>query len=682
MIEKGKQFWYLYFVLVILVLIRIIPFLYPASRTWGFNHLIFLPSGYSIAFFAIAAIALTLPFLKQSSNWGESFINWFSTTFFESPKRLLYRFLFILPIAGLFMIFAMPTHFLGDGYEVIRNVASDSGTFFKWSGSGITILLRGLRKLIGGDNNQSAVAAFQVVSYLSGIFSIWFYFKIVEHLSSDKTKRLLIFLVSLFSGSLLLFFGYAENYPPLWVAMTGMLYGGLKYIRTGRGLAVMWFFVFLGVILHLQMFILIPGAVYLTLFTGDNKLSKHQYRKYMQGAVLIVAFGLICAFVYKYYTDLFFQFMFLDFLPFKSEYSIFSTAHILDVINEAILLSPILLLLLLSFGKNELGNIKRQGLIFLGLISFGFLLFLAIISPQLGMPRDWDLLSPTLLTITLLLVLLIKQNFLGSLKQLILSVTIILFVSPLPYLLTNLNHANSAKYCEYFCSLDLKRSTGSLLILYKYYEDHRNTKKLQEIKNVYVANFTKRKKLDSVLAAINVGDLKSATEILGRIEPNKYDGNYQRILWLYYFRQGDFKKAMNHIEQTIQLNRYNCDIYGDRAKIHMAREHYDNALDDLRHGYNLNNTSKYIIDGLSNLYFKLQQYDSTIYYCQKRIQLDSSNYNDYYRLVVSYAYKHNIKMAQKYFNKYAEFDLKDSRYLSQFNDLSELIKRLEENKNR
>ncbi|MCP4705526.1 MAG: hypothetical protein GY865_13075, partial [candidate division Zixibacteria bacterium] len=220
MIEKGKQFWYLYFALIILVLIRIIPFLYPASRTWGFNHLIFLPSGYSIGFFAIAAIALILPFINKSEIWGESFINWFSHTFFDCPRRLLYRFLFILPIASLFMIFAMPTHFLGDGYEVIRNVASDSGTFFKWSGSGIIILLRGLRKLIGGDNNQSAVAALQIVSYLSGIFSIWFYFKIAEHLSSDKTKRLLILLVSLFSGSLLLFFGYAENYPPLWVAMT------------------------------------------------------------------------------------------------------------------------------------------------------------------------------------------------------------------------------------------------------------------------------------------------------------------------------------------------------------------------------------------------------------------------------------------------------------------------------
>jgi len=665
----------LYLVLVLLVLIRIIPYLYPASRTWGFNHLIFLLPVYSIAYFAIAAIALILPFIKKSEVWSDGFIDWFNFTFFESPRRYWYRLLFIVPIAILFMAYPMTTYFLGDGYEVLNNIASDADTFFKWSESGVILLLKTFRRLLGGDRTQSAVVAIHIVSYLSGIFSIWFYFGIAQYLSSQKYKRLLIFSASLFSGALLLFFGYAEHYPSLWIALTGTIFGGLKYIRTGKGLMIMWLFLIFGVAMHLQMTILIPGAIYLTLFAGDNTGRKSKSFKNLLWIIVLLAIGFVGIFAYKYLTDLFFQIMFLKILPGGSDYTVFSISHLLDVTNEALLISPLLFLFILLIGKNEIMGSRKEKLIFLALISFASLLFLFIVDPKLGMPRDWDLLSTTLFAVTILSIILIREDFGQDVKKMMMTILILLGIFPMPYLFTNLNHATSAKYSEYYCSLDLNRSSVSLLILYTYYEDHGNIEKLDELKNIYEANFTRRKKFDSVLTAMNAGDLNSAIDILGRIEPNQYDVNYQRVLGRLYYMQGDLDKAMTHIENTIQLSRYNSDYYGDRSKVYMALGESDKALDDLRHGFSLNNSSKYVIDGLTNTFFALNDFDSTIYYAEKRLAIDPSKPDFYYMLARSYFAKGDIPKAKHYAGEFAKFNLKNSKYQTQVKDLIELFSR-------
>ncbi|MCP4703730.1 MAG: hypothetical protein GY865_03895 [candidate division Zixibacteria bacterium] len=364
----------------------------------------------------------------------------------------------------------------------------------------------------------------------------------------------------------------------------------------------------------------------------------------------------------------------MDILSIGSDNAVFSMAHILDIFNETILISPIILLFLVSIGKIKKTDVKRNGLIFLGLITCGFLIFFVFINPQLGMPRDWDLFSPAPVIITLLLVLLIKRNYLNSYKQIILPILIILLLSPLPYLLTNLNHATSAKYAEYFCSLDLKKSSATLFLLHKYYEEKGNTEKYQEIKDILVDNLATQEKLDSALLAINNGNLNFATEILKRIEPDQYDANYQRVLWKLNFAQGDYEKAMKYIENAIQLNKYNSNLYGDRAKSYMARRDYNKALENLRHGYSLDNSNIYIIDGLVSTYFYLNQYDSTIFYAQKRLVLDPSEAYIHYMLAKSFANKNDLNMAQKYYNKFAEFNIDHPGYKSKLNELSELIK--------
>jgi len=240
---KQKTFWLIYCVLLGMVLIRIFPILCPETRTWGFNHLIFLPVGYTIAFFLLSALALILPFFEISKKYGLILVTYFSEYFFEHQYKYLFRLFFIAIMTGLFMTFTTPTHFLGDGYMCLANVASPNVTILKWVEKGVTLVQLGIQSLLGPSNEATALKAFHIVSAIAGIITIWFYFLISEISTNDKIKRLLLFVTCFFSGSLLLFFGYVENYPLVWIGLTGYLYFGLHYYKTGKGL--IWSFLFL-----------------------------------------------------------------------------------------------------------------------------------------------------------------------------------------------------------------------------------------------------------------------------------------------------------------------------------------------------------------------------------------------------------------------------------------------------
>ena len=268
--RENKIFSTSYIVLALLFVIRLLPFAFKDARMWGFNHLIFLPSIWTVIYIIIAAVALALPFLPFARGWGEIFVNRFSTIFFESSRKYLYRLIFIAIMGMLFILFPMKTHFLGDGYAVLANVGSESGSFVKWSEKGITLILLGIQSLFGPKNQETALMAFRIVSTVAGMVTIWFFFLISEILSEEKTKRLLAFAISFLSGALLLFFGYVENYPLIWVGLIGFIYFGMRFLKKDRGLVLAGIFLVFGLFIHLQMAIFIPAFVYLTFCKGKG----------------------------------------------------------------------------------------------------------------------------------------------------------------------------------------------------------------------------------------------------------------------------------------------------------------------------------------------------------------------------------------------------------------------------
>ncbi len=151
--------------------------------------------------------------------------------------------------------------------------------------------------------------------------------------------------------------------------------------------------------------------------------------------------------------------------PIYPVYSLISWPHLLDIVNQLLLLSPLLPLLIVLSIKYIPRVLRHKETIFLSLAATGSLIFLFIIDPKLTLARDWDLFSNSACALSILLIILIHDYLLPTVKRLSISILILLIILPLPYFLTNLNEKRSIEYIEYMIDLDLEKSFSSIFVL-------------------------------------------------------------------------------------------------------------------------------------------------------------------------------------------------------------------------
>ena len=79
--------------------------------------------------------------------------------------------------------------------------------------------------------------------------------------------------------------------------------------------------------------------------------------------------------------------------PMTPGYWLFSPAHLLDIVNEFLLVTPLLPVLTILGWKSPKAIIDDGTSLFFGVLGLGGLIFMFIIDPKLGMARDWDLFA-------------------------------------------------------------------------------------------------------------------------------------------------------------------------------------------------------------------------------------------------------------------------------------------------
>ncbi len=660
---NAKIFWLTYIYLLALVLIRFIPIMDPGSRTWGFNHLIFLPDIYTYGFFAVAFMALTIPFFKFSEKMGEGMADLFSDKFLDGRQRYLYRFLFIAVMTSLFAIFTAPTHFLGDGYTVIKNLTSETGILVKWSEIGIIRLMWSIRELLGPPDEETSLLAFQIVSIISGSITIHFMFLISQTVSENRINRFLVFIATFFSGIFLLFFGYAEYYPVVWVFMTGLVYFSLKFLISGRGLTAAWLFLITGIVLHIQMAVFVPAVIYLTFTKKGGLIFYDRFKKLIWCVVGLAFISGLSLLIYKYSTNLYVEDIFLplfDGKPAYPEYAIFSIPHLLDTFNEFILISPLLFLLLFISGKNIKNIFKKKTAIFLGLGAVGSLLFLFVIDPKLAFPRDWDLFSISGFSLLLLSVSLINKNQIRHIVKLIISLTLILSICSLPFLLTNLSTDRSEKYMVSLIELDKSKSLSSITVLSGYYKENDYREKFDLLMSMYNREFMQDRLIFSAIDTLLAGDLESAKKYNQLIKPDKFSGEYQRLLAMINHSSGQYEKALVHINKAIQLRKFASEYYWTRSRIYYSMKKYETALSSLRESHKLNPERLYTVDAMAMIFDLINRPDSCVYYARKTLELDSARFQSYGYIVKWLARAGQFEKAKKYRSMYARYSPADS----------------------
>ena len=296
-----------------------------------------------------------------------------------------------------------------------------------------------------------------------------------------------------------------HRYPLLWVGIAGFFYFGLRYINTGQGLWRALLFFVLGAFVHLYMFVFAPALVRLAL---SREIGKKLYTRFKIPFWIVIIAGAVAAVVLLFLTirnNLFVENIFLwpfSGKPIDAGYYIFSLSHLLDILNLSFVLSPYLILLILLVGKEWKNIFKRPYSYFLLLSTAGSLLFLFVVDPQLSMPRDWDLMSPSFLALTVLTLILIPTNKLKSISGRVLPVAAMAALLVLPYIVTNLVEASSVKYIKYIIDLDKDKSISSFVVLRTYYEDHGDQRAVDSLNYLYPKYYPDAVKLRGALEAL------------------------------------------------------------------------------------------------------------------------------------------------------------------------------------
>lgn len=675
--NRSKTFWIIYGYLFLIVLLRLIPLANPLSRTWGFDHQTYLSPPHQIVFFALCAVALIFPFVKIRLRIGEKLTGLFNDYFYEHRYSFHFRLIVIIPAFILFYSIPQPTHFLGDGYEAIDILFRPDPFFLKFSQTGALWFYEMARALIGPETEKTAELTFRIVSALCGALYIFLVFKIAGIAFESGFKRLLVWIFSVFSGILLMFFGYAEFYAPVVVLSLLYLYFGLSWLKNEKGPVWPVLIFLVGLYFHLIFMFYIPSLLVLIFNGNRGREIYRKYRKSIYTALSLIVVAALAGFVYYYKSNLVFENMFLSLFSGKDvapDYAVFTPPHLLDIFNEFMLVAPVSLIFLI-IGIGGYGSAKKGGaLSFVLIASAGFLPFIFGVDPQLSMARDWDLFSMTVIPFVFLSVLVVPKYKTRSIGGLILSILLLCIIFSTSFLTVQLERKKSVTYFENLIDMNRLKSISSLTVLTDYYKSHGLNSKADSLRGVFQRRFTNYALITGALSRISAGDLRTAIQLSRRIKPDRFNADYHRLMADIYSLTGRQAEAAKEMAMALQLRPRAPVYYYDMARISFLLHEYEKAGEYLYTGYGLAPEDKIFFEGLSYYYLMAtSHYDSSAKYAHLWRNADTSQPSPLYYLAKAYALDGNRKMAELYYDSLMMLPQNDSSIVRKQIEVGKLL---------
>ncbi len=406
-----------------------------------------------------------------------------------------------------------------------------------------------------------------------------------------------------------------------------------------------------------------PAVVFL--FLNKSPLRKIYDKNKPAVWLILGAFSIaaIVAFVYLYRTNLYFENMFLPLFngkPSSPEYTIICFPHIVDVISELLLLSPLLPLLLYASRPLRPALRGRPPAAFLLVMSAASLIFLLIIDPKLSMPRDWDLFALTAFPLVLFLIYNTSDEKLADIRRLFPIAMILLVFSTATYLIVNLKTDTSVAYTKYYIDHDPPKSLGSLrLLMIEYYDPRGETKKIDTTLKLIEQWFPQDKLYEDARIAIDAGDIDTARRIFRQIKPDRFSVRYHNLKGQLYLFDKRYDSALYEIRQSLSLGKYYGRTYLIAGLIQMRLDQDNQALQTFRTGYELEPKNDYILEEMGVLFFQRQELDSALFYFKKSVLANPNNIRAYYFLGELYENFNdipNLIICTDYYRKYGSYD--------------------------
>jgi tetratricopeptide (TPR) repeat protein len=382
--------------LLVIVLLHFVGIFIPGRAAWGFNYWSLLGQPLSFGLLALAVVLILPPVSLPVS----AFLGRTAARLTDALRRLGPILLVALVSVGMLvilMVFRSRAHVYGDGFAVLGTVSDENlppmvaqnylqllSVFFHRAG-----ILVGDR-LFGATPGMS----FAFLSCLGGVLGLWAVHMIARCLVADNPRRWLLTFAALSSGSVILFFGYIENYT--WATSVGLwsLYFSIRYVQSTERLGWALALAVLASAFHMIAFpyLVVTAAVWVTKKYPGGALTSF-FSSSTRSTMLIVAGSAITVTLFELVTSLG---VFVPLWPQPDNpYWFLSKAHLLDTANLAILVAPVGLAagiyrLLARRSAGPKGSAEEKVPAMAALL---FFLAAFWINPDLGAVRDWDLLS-------------------------------------------------------------------------------------------------------------------------------------------------------------------------------------------------------------------------------------------------------------------------------------------------
>ena len=358
------------------------------ARWWGFNYPAFLSPVERVPL-SLLPLALAVP------------IAWSMRRARSRPVSILHQFLPIgIPVISLLLwIFHDTTHLLGDGI-LIENVTR-SGSLFTRSSPLANRLFIWVFQFFG-DPAEGARRTLELFSVALGPIYLALSWLVVRELVTGSLGRLAAFFIFVFQPTLLAYAGYIEFYPVIWLSIMLVLYLALLSMRGALPFRVALTAAIVAVAIHVPILIVLPPMVIAFIraerIRGNSprQITFHSIRHIL---IAVVAAGLILAALGITPKDLAgallgdqgTRFLRLgETADIRFPYTLFSGEHLTDLLNEIVLVMPLLLLLPIWLipRRSILGD---PPVLLLGTLGILALIPFIAMKAGLGFACDWDL---------------------------------------------------------------------------------------------------------------------------------------------------------------------------------------------------------------------------------------------------------------------------------------------------
>ena len=443
----------------------------PKERLWGVNQLAYISS---VPRWLMIVLAFLILVPRINRVVYDALAGLFSLVekSLKRTKRYYKYILFSLGSIVLFWVLRAKTYLLGDGH--LRGGEILAGTRFSAT-EPLDFCLHALAyKFLKLEAHQT----YTLISCLAGALFVFMALWFSHLLGKDNKERILAFVVLVTMGSVQLFFGYIESYSLVYVGMLAYFLLSFLYLRGRCGLFFPSLALLTSISLHLSAAYLLPSLIYLHLVNPQKDKGRSSVRQISSVALILLLVGVGFAVVIAKNPNPTSITSYL--IPLAGSendpYSLFSFAHLVDVINEQLLLSPggIILWVIIFFVAVKI-NLRDRVVRFLVIATIFSFAFAFLMDPKLGYARDWDLFSSTGLSITILGIYLgfkyFRQAQTKKLNYAILALTCTALLSTVPWIYVNAREDKAVERFKALLEVDVERSGYGHEILAYYYRD-------------------------------------------------------------------------------------------------------------------------------------------------------------------------------------------------------------------